>query len=154
MRRIAEYRVDTYLFRGRTTDFAPANSHHISRIGALKPRSTSGDERVWLYGIVTVLIALLSGWGAALVFRLPWRGTAFSPPPALRLGFLGLVPAGGSGADFVVCASEHGRLGAIAFSALRGGAAPFLGGVRCGFELMRRAAWHEWLASLVHARPD
>lgn len=61
----------------------------------------------------------------------------FFPRAAVRLGFLGLAPLAISA---LVCLSEHpstARLGAIAFSLYAAVLLSFLGGVRCGFELMR-----------------
>jgi hypothetical protein len=61
----------------------------------------------------------------------------FLPRAALRLGFLGLVPLGVAA---LITLSEHAstaRLGAIAFSLYAAVLLSFLGGVRCGFEIMR-----------------
>lgn len=65
-----------------------------------------------------------------------------TPPPylpraALRLGFLGLAPLAVSA---LISLSEYAgtaRLGAIAFSLYAAVLLSFLGGVRCGFEIMR-----------------
>jgi hypothetical protein len=64
-----------------------------------------------------------------------------SPPPlpraALRLGFLGLAPLAVSA---LVSLSQHhdtARLGVLSFSIYAAVLLSFLGGVRCGFELMR-----------------
>ncbi len=61
----------------------------------------------------------------------------FLPRAALRLGFLGLAP-------LAVCAlvslsqyHDTAHLGAVAFSLYAAVLLSFLGGVRCGFELMR-----------------
>lgn len=63
------------------------------------------------------------------------------PPPlpraALRLGFLGLAPLAISA---LITLSPHvstARLGAIAFSLYAAVLLSFLGGVRCGIEIMR-----------------
>lgn len=64
------------------------------------------------------------------------------PPPylpraALRLGFLGLAPLAVAG---LVSLSQHhdtAHLAAVAFSLYAAVLLSFLGGVRCGFELMR-----------------
>ncbi|MGQ0531113.1 MAG: DUF3429 domain-containing protein [Caulobacteraceae bacterium] len=61
----------------------------------------------------------------------------FLPRAALRLGFLGLAPLAIAA---LIALSEHpntARLGAIAFSLYAAVLLSFLGGVRCGFELMR-----------------
>lgn len=65
-----------------------------------------------------------------------------TPPPwlpraALRLGFLGLAPLAIAA---LISLSEHmttARLGVLAFSLYGAVLLSFLGGVRCGFELMR-----------------
>lgn len=61
----------------------------------------------------------------------------FLPRAALRLGFLGLVPLAVSA---LVSLSQHhdtARLAALSFSVYAAVLLSFLGGVRCGFELMR-----------------
>lgn len=67
---------------------------------------------------------------------------SFEPPPilpraALRLGFLGLAPLAVAA---LVALSQHdatAHLGAVAFALYAAVLLSFLGGVRCGFELMR-----------------
>ncbi len=61
----------------------------------------------------------------------------FLPRAALRLGFLGLVPLAVSA---LVSLSQHtdtAHIGALSFSIYAAALLSFLGGVRCGFELMR-----------------
>lgn len=61
----------------------------------------------------------------------------FLPRAALRLGFLGLVPLA---VTALISLSEHAntaRLGAISFSLYAAVLLSFLGGIRCGFEIMR-----------------
>jgi len=61
----------------------------------------------------------------------------FLPRAALRLGFLGLAPLAVSA---LVSLSPHvdtAHLGALSFSIYAAALLSFLGGVRCGFELMR-----------------
>jgi hypothetical protein len=61
----------------------------------------------------------------------------FLPRAALRLGFLGLAPLAISA---LVSLSQHpdtAQLGALSFSIYAAALLSFLGGVRCGFELMR-----------------
>lgn len=61
----------------------------------------------------------------------------FLPRAALRLGFLGLAPLA---ITALVSLSQHAdtaHLAAIAFSLYAAVLLSFLGGVRCGFELMR-----------------
>lgn len=62
---------------------------------------------------------------------------SFPPRAALRLGFLGLAPLAVSA---LVSLSQHvstARLGVLSFSIYAAALLSFLGGVRCGFELMR-----------------
>jgi Protein of unknown function (DUF3429) len=67
---------------------------------------------------------------------------SFEPPPmlpraAVRLGFLGLAPLA---ITAIVALSRHAataHLAAIAFALYAAVLLSFLGGVRCGFELMR-----------------
>lgn len=61
----------------------------------------------------------------------------FLPRAALRLGFLGLAPLAVSA---LISLSRHAataHLGAVAFALYAAVLLSFLGGVRCGFELMR-----------------
>ncbi len=61
----------------------------------------------------------------------------FLPRAALRFGFLGLAPLAISA---LVSLSQHtntAHLGALSFSIYAAALLSFLGGVRCGFELMR-----------------
>lgn len=63
----------------------------------------------------------------------------FTPLPriAVRLGFLGLAPLAISALISLSPHESTARLGAIAFSLYAAVLLSFLGGVRCGFELMR-----------------
>jgi hypothetical protein len=65
------------------------------------------------------------------------RQYPFLPRAALRFGFLGLAPLAVSA---LVSLSQHAstaQLGALSFSIYAAALLSFLGGVRCGFELMR-----------------
>ena len=80
--------------------------------------------------------------------RYPWL-----PRAALRFGFLGLAP-------LAICAlvslSQHpatAHLGALAFSLYAATLLSFLGGVRCGFELMRAPQAPSGLRLLFSALP-
>jgi Protein of unknown function (DUF3429) len=59
------------------------------------------------------------------------------PRAAIRMGFLGLAPLLACG--FVALAPQHeaARVGALGFAIYAAVLLSFLGGVRCGFELMR-----------------
>ena len=77
----------------------------------------------------------------------------FLPRAALRLGFLGLAP-------LAICSlislSQYGdtaRLGALGFSLYAAVLLSFLGGIRCGFELMRAPAAPNGLRLLFSALP-
>ena len=77
----------------------------------------------------------------------------FLPRAALRLGFLGLVPLAVSA---LVSLSQHhdtARLGALSFSVYAAVLLSFLGGVRCGFELMRAPQAPDALRLLFSALP-
>ena len=70
-----------------------------------------------------------------------------SPPPppllprsALRLGFLGLAPLAISALVSLSQHAETARIGALSFSVYAAVLLSFLGGIRCGFELMREPA--------------
>lgn len=81
-----------------------------------------------------------------------------TPPPllpraALRLGFLGLAPLAISA---LVSLSQHhdtARLGALSFSIYAAVLLSFLGGVRCGFEIMRAPEAPNPLRLLFSALP-
>jgi len=77
----------------------------------------------------------------------------FLPRAALRLGFLGLVPLGVAA---LISLSEHAstaRLGAISFSLYAAVLLSFLGGVRCGFEIMRAPQAPNGMRLLFSALP-
>lgn len=81
-----------------------------------------------------------------------------TPPPllprtALRLGFLGLAPLAISA---LVSLSQHhdtARLGTLSFAIYASALLSFLGGVRCGFELMRAPQAPNGLRLLFSALP-
>ena len=64
----------------------------------------------------------------------------FVPRSALRLGFLGLAPLGVSALVSLSQYTQTARIGALSFSLYAAVLLSFLGGVRCGFELMRDPA--------------
>jgi hypothetical protein len=77
----------------------------------------------------------------------------FLPRAALRLGFLGIAPLAISA---LVSLSQHmstARLGVISFSLYAAVLLSFLGGVRCGFEIMRAPAAPNALRLLFSALP-
>jgi len=79
--------------------------------------------------------------------------TPFLPRAALRLGFLGLVPLAVAA---LVTLSQHAdtaHLGAVAFSLYAAVLLSFLGGVRCGFEIMRAPGAPNPLRLLFSALP-
>lgn len=65
------------------------------------------------------------------------EGGPFFPRAAVRLGFLGLAPLAIAALITLSPYQATARLGAIAFSLYAAVLLSFLGGVRCGFELMR-----------------
>lgn len=77
----------------------------------------------------------------------------FLPRAALRFGFLGLAPLAISA---LVSLSQHpntAHLGALSFSIYAAALLSFLGGVRCGFELMRAPQNPSLLRLLFSALP-
>lgn len=66
---IAEYQADTYLFRDGRLISRQNIPITVSRIGIERTIHDLATNMSWLYGIVTVMLALLAGWGAAVVFR-------------------------------------------------------------------------------------
>ncbi len=77
----------------------------------------------------------------------------FLPRAALRFGFLGLAPLAVSA---LVSLSQHAstsHLGAVSFSIYAAALLSFLGGVRCGFELMRAPQAPNGLRLLFSALP-
>jgi hypothetical protein len=77
----------------------------------------------------------------------------FFPRVAIRLGFLGLAPL--AIAALITLSPHHAtaRLGAIAFALYAAVLLSFLGGVRCGFELMRAPQHPNGLRLLFSALP-
>jgi len=61
----------------------------------------------------------------------------FLPRAALRFGFLGLAPLAISALVSLSAHTDTARLGALSFSIYASALLSFLGGVRCGFEIMR-----------------
>lgn len=68
---IAQYRADTYLFRDGRLISRQQIPITVSRIGIEATIHDLATNVSWLYGVVTVLLALAAGWGAAFVFRRP-----------------------------------------------------------------------------------
>ena len=68
---IAQYHADTYLFRDGRLISRQRIPITISRIGVERTIHDMATNVSWLYGIVTVLLALLAGWGSAVLFRRP-----------------------------------------------------------------------------------
>jgi len=66
---IARYYADTYLFRGGQLISSQRIPIAISRVGVERSIHDLATNASTLYGIVTVMLALLAGWGAAVLFR-------------------------------------------------------------------------------------
>lgn len=77
----------------------------------------------------------------------------FPPRAALRLGFLGLAPLAISALVSLSQHHETARLGALSFSVYAAALLSFLGGIRCGFELMRAPRGPDGLRLLFSALP-
>jgi uncharacterized protein (TIGR02186 family) len=68
---IAQYHADTYLFRDGRLISRQRIPIMIARVGVERTIHDLATNVSWLYGIVTVLLALLAGWGASVLFRRP-----------------------------------------------------------------------------------
>lgn len=79
--------------------------------------------------------------------------TPFLPRAALRLGFLGLAPLAISALVSLSQHHETASLAVIAFSLYAAILLSFLGGIRCGFELMRAPHAPNGLRLLFSALP-
>jgi len=66
---IAEYNADTYLFRDGRLISSQRIPIGIARVGVERRIHDLATTMAWLYGIVTVLLALLAGWVASVLFR-------------------------------------------------------------------------------------
>jgi uncharacterized protein (TIGR02186 family) len=66
---IARYHADTYLFRDGRLISSQRIPITISRVGVERRIHDLATAASWFYGLITVLLALLAGWGAALIFR-------------------------------------------------------------------------------------
>jgi uncharacterized protein (TIGR02186 family) len=66
---IAQYHADTYLFRDGRLISSQRIPITISRVGVERRIHDLATNNSWIYGIVTVLLALASGWVAAVLFR-------------------------------------------------------------------------------------
>lgn len=66
---IANYRADTYLFRDGRLIRRQSVPITVSRVGIERRIHDLAIESSFLYGVLTVLLALFSGWIAALLFR-------------------------------------------------------------------------------------
>jgi uncharacterized protein (TIGR02186 family) len=63
------YHADTYLFRDGRLISSQRIPITISRVGVERRIHDLATDWPWLYGMLTVLLALLAGWGAAVLFR-------------------------------------------------------------------------------------
>lgn len=66
---IDEYQVDTYLFRDRRLISSQRTPVNIARIGIERNIHDLANQYPLFYGMLTVLLALGVGWGAATLFR-------------------------------------------------------------------------------------
>jgi len=66
---IAQYHADTYLFRDGRLISAQRIPVMIERVGFERRIHDLATQFGWFYGVLTVLLALAAGWGAALLFR-------------------------------------------------------------------------------------
>lgn len=77
----------------------------------------------------------------------------FLPRAALRLGFLGIAPLAISALVSLSQHHETARLGALSFSIYAAALLSFLGGTRCGIEIMRAPQTPDPLRLLFSALP-
>ncbi len=66
---IAQYYADTYLFREGRLISAQRIPISITRVGIERRIHDLAMNFGWLYGLITVMLALVSGWIAAFLFR-------------------------------------------------------------------------------------
>ncbi|MEJ0060183.1 MAG: TIGR02186 family protein [Terricaulis sp.] len=66
---IADYHVDTYLFRNARLISAQRIAVRISRVGIERRIHDLATNASFLYGVLTVMLALGAGWTAAFLFR-------------------------------------------------------------------------------------
>ncbi len=66
---IAQYHADTYLFRDGRLISSQRIPVSISRVGVERRIHDLATRASWIYGIVTVMLALAAGWTAAVLFR-------------------------------------------------------------------------------------
>lgn len=66
---IAQYNADTYLFRDGRLISSQRIPITISRVGIERRIHDLATNFPWIYGVLTVLLALAAGWAAALIFR-------------------------------------------------------------------------------------
>lgn len=66
---IAQYYADTYLFRDGRLISAQRIPISITRVGIERRIHDLATNFGWLYGLITVMLALVSGWIAAFLFR-------------------------------------------------------------------------------------
>lgn len=66
---IAQYHADAYVFRDGRLISSQRIPIGIARVGVERRIHDLATQASWLYGIVTVLLALAAGWAAAFLFR-------------------------------------------------------------------------------------
>ncbi|MGD9815883.1 MAG: TIGR02186 family protein [Hyphomonadaceae bacterium] len=66
---IARYHADTYLFRDGRLVSSQRIPIGVSRVGIERQIHDLANNASLIYGLLTVLLALLAGWGAAFLFR-------------------------------------------------------------------------------------
>ena len=66
---IAEYNADTYLFREGRLVSAQRIPVRIARVGIERRIHDLATRASWVYGLITIMLALAAGWVAAFFFR-------------------------------------------------------------------------------------
>lgn len=66
---IGAYVADVYLFRGGRLVSSQRSTVNVSRAGFERTVHSLATERPFIYGMLTLALALSAGWGASLIFR-------------------------------------------------------------------------------------
>jgi uncharacterized protein (TIGR02186 family) len=66
-----EYTVQVYLFRDGSIASAQSTPLFVDQIGLERGLYNVAHQRPWAYGLATVLMAMLLGWGSSFLFRRP-----------------------------------------------------------------------------------
>ena len=65
------YQADIHLLRGGVPVASRSRELTVEKIGLERALYDLSRQRPWLYGVASVIVAILAGWGASAVFRRP-----------------------------------------------------------------------------------